>query len=125
MLRAILLLQSCWEKQLGSLSSVSRVKEQALGTQSVVGGNLTPRPCSMAAEAGGILDIRNIIGIPNFDDTDATWESWRAKFEACADMAGMGAHLDVAAEQTAFIKHDGPDAPVGEWNSSRLAYHQV
>ena len=32
------------------------------------------------------------------------------KFEAYADLANMGAHLDVAAGQTSFIKHDGPDA---------------
>ena len=30
--------------------------------------------------------------------------------EACADLAKMGAHLDVAAEQTSFITHDGQDA---------------
>ena len=32
------------------------------------------------------------------------------KFEAYADLAGMGAHLDVAAEQTALIKHEALDA---------------
>ena len=32
------------------------------------------------------------------------------EFEAYADLAKMGAHLDVAAEQTSFITHDGLDA---------------
>ena len=32
------------------------------------------------------------------------------KFEAFADLANMGAHLDVAAGQTSFIKLGGPDA---------------
>ena len=33
-----------------------------------------------------------------------------SKFEAYAVLSGMGAHLDVAAEQTAFIKQKGLDA---------------
>ena len=32
------------------------------------------------------------------------------KFKAYADLANMGAHLDVAAEQTSFITHDGLDS---------------
>ena len=32
------------------------------------------------------------------------------KFEVYADLAKMGAHLDLAAEQTSFITHDGLDA---------------
>ena len=32
------------------------------------------------------------------------------KFEAYADLAKKGAHLDVAAEQTSFITHDGLEA---------------
>ena len=64
----------------------------------------------MTAEAGGIMDSRNTIGVPIFDGTDADWESWRVKFEAYADLANMGAHLDVPAEQTSFITHDGLDA---------------
>ena len=32
------------------------------------------------------------------------------KFESYADLANMGSHLDVAAEQTSFITHDGLDA---------------
>ena len=55
--------------------------------------------CSVTAEAGGILDTRNTIGVPIYDGADAKWESWRVKFEALADLANMGAHLDVAAEQ--------------------------
>ena len=35
----------------------------------------------MTAEAGGILDTRNAIGVPIFDGTDAKWESWRVKVE--------------------------------------------
>ena len=66
----------------------------------VVGGNLAPSPCSMAAETGGILDTRNTIGVSNFDGTDANWKRWRVKFEAYADLANMGAYLGVAAEQT-------------------------
>ena len=31
------------------------------------------------------------------------------KFEAYADLANMGTHLDVAAEQSSFIRHDGLD----------------
>ena len=66
----------------------------------------------MAAEAGGILDTRNTSGIQNFDGTDANWESWRVKFAAYAYLAGVGAFLDVAAEQTAFIMKQGLDAAV-------------
>ena len=64
----------------------------------------------MAAEAGGILNTRNTIGFPNFDGTDANWEGWRVKFEASADLSGMGAQLDAAAEPPAFIKHKSLDA---------------
>ena len=64
----------------------------------------------MTVEAGDILGTNNTIGVPNFDGTDANWERWRVQFEAYADLAQMGAHLDVAAEQTSFIKHDGLDA---------------
>ena len=64
----------------------------------------------MAAEAGGILDTRNIVGIPNFGGTDANWDRWRVKFEAYADLAGIGAHLDAAEEQTVFITNEGLDA---------------
>ena len=32
------------------------------------------------------------------------------KFESFADLANMGAHLDVAADQTSFIKYDSLDA---------------
>ena len=63
----------------------------------------------MAAEAGGILDTPNTIGIPNFDGTDANL-GWRVKVEAYALLAGMGAHLDAAAEQTSFIDFEGLDA---------------
>ena len=42
------------------------------------------------ALTGGILDTRNTIGVPIFEGTDANWESWRVKFEAYADLAGMG-----------------------------------
>ena len=66
--------------------------------------------CSMTAEVGGILDTRNTMGVQIFDGTDANWESWRVDFEAFADLANMGAHLDVAAEQTSFITHVGLDA---------------
>ena len=31
------------------------------------------------------------------------------KFEAYADLVNMGTHLDVAAEQSSFIRHDGLD----------------
>ena len=80
----------------------------------------------MTAEAGGIQDTRNTIGAPNFDGTDANWESWRVKFAACADLANMGAHLDVVAEQTSFITHDGLDAnSVTISKSSRLAHPEV
>ena len=61
----------------------------------------------MAAEASGILDTGNTSGIPNFDGTDANWGSWRVQFEAYAHLAGLGAHLDIAAEQAAFIKDGG------------------
>ena len=64
---------------------------------------------SMTAAAGGILDKRNTIGAPIFDGPDANWESWRVKFEAHGDLANMRARLDVAAEQTSFITHDGLD----------------
>ena len=37
------------------------------------------------------------------------WKSWRVKFEAYADLARVGAHLDIAVEQTALIKHAGLD----------------
>ena len=66
--------------------------------------------CSMPAEAGDILDTRSTVGVPIFDGTGADWESSRVEFEAHADLANMGAHLDVAAEQTSFITHDGLDA---------------
>ena len=46
----------------------------------------------------------------NFDSTGAHWESRRAKFQAYADVSGMGAHLDVAAEQAATTKNEGLDA---------------
>ena len=36
--------------------------------------------------------------------------NWRVKFEVYADLANMGAHLDVAEEQTYFIKHEGLEA---------------
>ena len=52
------------------------------------------------------------MGLPNFDGTDAGWESWRVKFQAYADLADIGAHLEVAAEQTSFIKHEGLDAHI-------------
>ena len=64
---------------------------------------------SLTAEAGGILDTRNTIGVPIFDCTDANWESWRVKFEACADLANVGSNLDVASAQTSIITHDGLD----------------
>ena len=57
-----------------------------------------------------ILDTTNKIGVPIFDSTDVNWESWRMKFEPYADLANMGAHLDLAAEQTSFITQDGLDA---------------
>ena len=44
----------------------------------------------MSVEAGGILDTRNAIGIPNFDGSDANLESWRVRFGASADVANMG-----------------------------------
>ena len=49
------------------------------------------------------------------------------KFETYADLANMGAHLDVAADQTSFIKHDGLDAKQfdNKTSSSRLAHHEV
>ena len=49
------------------------------------------------------------------------------KFESFADLANMGTHLDVAADQTSFIKHDGLDAIQfdNKLNSSRLAHHEV
>ena len=61
----------------------------------------------MAAEAGGILDTS---GIQNVDGTDANWESWRVKFAAYACLAGTGALLDIAAEQTVFIVNQCLDA---------------
>ena len=54
------------------------------------------------------LDSRNTVGVANFDGADGNWESWRVKFEAHADPADM-AHLDVVAEQSSFIRHDGLD----------------
>ena len=66
--------------------------------------------CSLTADAGSILDTRNTIGVPIFDGTDANCEGWRVTLEACADLANMGSHLDVAAEQTSFITHDCLDA---------------
>ena len=57
-------------KQLGSLSSVAPSQEQELVIQWLE--NLAPSPCSVAAEAGGILDTRNTIGIPNFDGLTQT-----------------------------------------------------
>ena len=59
----------------------------------------------MSVEAGGILDTRNAIGIPNFDGSDANLESWRVRFGASADVANMGTHPDVAAEESSFIRH--------------------
>ena len=65
----------------------------------------------MAAEADGVLDARHRIGIPNLNDADANWESWRVKFEAHADLAGMmSAHLDNVTEQTAFVTKEDLDA---------------
>ena len=64
----------------------------------------------MAAEAGGVLDARHTIGIPDLNDTDAHWESWRVKFEAYADLAGTSAHICNVAEQTAFITNEDLDA---------------
>ena len=61
----------------------------------------------MSADAGGILDIKNTTGISNFDSSDANWESWRMRFEAQAGLANMVTHLDVAAEQSFFVRHDG------------------
>ena len=90
-------------KQFDSSSSLACV-EGARTCDPVVGGSLAPCPCSVAAEAGGIFNTRNTIDIPNFDGTDANSESWWVKFEAYADLAGLGAHLDVAAEQTAFYR---------------------
>ena len=63
----------------------------------------------MSADASGILDTRSTIGTPNFDRSDANWESWRVKFEAYADPANKGTHLNAAAEQSLFIRHDGLD----------------
>ena len=68
----------------------------------MVGGNPAPG-------TGGILDTRNTIGIPNIDGTDANWGRWRVKFEAYAELARTGACLDVAAEQSSFIRHNGVD----------------
>ena len=81
----------------------------------------------MTAEAGGTLGTRNTVGVPNFDGSDANWESWQVKFKAYADLANMGAHLDVAAEPTSFIKHDGLGRNQfdNKRNSSRLAHHEV
>ena len=44
--------------------------------------------------------------IPDFDGTDANWENWRCKL----DLGGIGARLEIAAEQTAFITNEGVDA---------------
>ena len=93
----IVLLQS-WESSLTRLLLLL-VRERAITRDPVVGGNLTPSPCSMAAEAGGTLDTRNTIKLGKL-----------ASKARGADLAGMGAHLDVAAEKTAFVKHDGSDA---------------
>ena len=104
---ANLLLQSSLEK-LDPSSSVSLVEQQELV---VVGGNVTVTPCSTAAGAGSILDTRNTIGVQSFDGTAANWESCRMKYDASPDLARMGAHLDLAAEQTAFIMGEGLEAP--------------
>ena len=97
-------------KQSDSSSCVAFSHKGSRICDPVVGGNLIPSPCSMAAEAGGIPDRRHTNGIPNFDGADAKWESWRVKFEVYADLAGVGAHLDIAAEKTAYITNDGLDA---------------
>ena len=63
----------------------------------------------MSADAGGFLDTRNTTGTPNFNRSYANWESWRVKFEAYADLANKGTHLNAAAEQSSFIRHDDLD----------------
>ena len=73
---------------------------------SLVGANLAASLCVMSAEASGILDTGNTIGIPNFDGSHANWDSRRVKFEAYADLANRGTHLDVAAETSTFIRHN-------------------
>ena len=105
-----LLLQSCLESSLTRLLLFARVEGQELVIQWLE-GSLTP--CFFAAwqlKQVAFWNTRNTIDIPNFDGTDANSESWRVKFEAYADLACMGAHLHVAAEQTAFIEHEGLDA---------------
>ena len=81
----------------------------------------------MSGEAGGILDTTNTIGIQNFDVSDANWKGWRVKFEAYADLANMVTHLDAAAEQSSFIRHDGVDdnSLLVSKNASCLAHHEV
>ena len=81
-----LLLQTCWRS--------SWTRERARTRCPVVSGNLALRsPCSMTAEAGGILDTRNTTGIP------------------ITSTLGWDAHLDIAADHTAFMTNAGLDTP--------------
>ena len=59
----------------------------------------------MSADASGILDTRNTIRTPNFDGSDANWESWRAKFETYAGLAKR----TLLQNSKSFIRHDGLD----------------
>ena len=56
------------------------------------------------AEERGILDTRNTIGIPTFDGTDGAWDAWRTKFEAYADLADLGEHMEIAEKQSRLSK---------------------
>ena len=49
-------------------------------------------------------------GIQNLDGTDGNLGNRGAHCEARADLAGMGAHLDIAAEQSSFITNADLDA---------------
>ena len=65
--------------------------------------------CSMAAEESGIGTHGTQLESRSSTVLTQTGRVWRVKFEAYADLAKMGAHLDVAAEQLSFITHDGLD----------------
>ena len=55
--------------------------------------------------AASVIDTRNTISVPTFDGSDANWDAWRTKFEAYADLTGVGNYLEAAEAETDFISN--------------------
>ena len=59
------------------------------------------RPNVMALPTGQkYLDTRLNIRVGSIDGSDAAWDEWGLRFQACCDLAGIGEYLDIARESS-------------------------